>query len=166
MPDHENGLHVSIHCLMYQYIWLQCIDTFGPKTLCVLIQWSMYRYYKPWYRYYEPLFRFYEPLYRYMLICIDTFLYTMHVLVLAWSSIDTCSPVSIQRLMYRYIYILYQYKYGHFKFLARWSIVSIHENHVSIHSSKIMKFLISFVPGCLGLHHLMPHLCIYLWYDP
>ena len=147
----QNGLHVSIHCIMYRYIWsknLICIDTMN----IVSIQWSMYRYY-------EPLYRYYEPLYRYMLICIDTFLYRMHVLVLAWSSIDTWGLVSIQRLMYRYIYMLYRYKWGYFKFLPRWSIVSIH-------SSKIMNFLIYFVLGYLGLHHLMPHLCIYLWYDP
>ena len=150
--DHENGLHVSIHYIMYRYIWsknLVCIDTIN----IVSIQWSSYRYD-------EPMCRYYEPLYRYMLICIDTFLYRMHVLVLAWSSIDTWGLVSIKRLMYRYIYMLYRYKWGHFKFLACWSIVSIHENHVSIHSSKIVKFLISFVPGYLGLRHLMPHLCI------
>ena len=103
------------------------------------MQWSMYRYY-------EPLYRYYEPLYRYMLICIDTFLYRMHVLVLAWSSIDTLDLVSIHRLVYRYSYMLYRYKWGYFKFLPRWSIVSIHENHVSIHSSKIVNFSHVFCP--------------------
>ena len=116
------------------------------------------------YRYYEQLYRYYEPLYRYMLMCIDTVLYRMHVLVLAWSSIDTWGLVSIQRLMYRYIHMLYRYKWGYFKFLPRWSIVSIHGPHVSIHSSNIVIFLMSFVPGYLGLHHLMPYLCIYFWY--
>ena len=101
------------------------------------------------YRYYEPLYRYYEPLYRYMLICIDTFLYRMHVLVLAWSSIDTWGLVSIQRLMYRYIYMLYRYKGGHFKFLARLSIVSIHEDHASIHLSKIVIFSCLLSPDSL-----------------
>ena len=104
-------------------------------------------------------------MYQHMMICIDTFLYRIHVLVLAWPSIDTLGPVSIQRPMYRYIYMLYRYKWGHLKFLAYWSIILIHENHISKHWRKIKNFLIYFILGHFELHPLMPHLCIYLWYD-
>ena len=145
--------------------WPVCIDTLQNVSIHLVQKPQVYRYNE---HYIDTMINvlILWPLYRYLLICIDTFLYRMHVLVLAWSSIDTWCLVSIQRLMYRYIYMLYRYKWGYFKFLPRWSIVSIHENHVSIHSSKIMNFLMSFIPGYLGLHHLMPYLCIYLWYDP